>query len=109
MCAAAAARHLHVEPLWHCKVTRRAPNAEQAESAHRVVHASCVSARQPQAFSSGVTALEFSADGTGLYAGCDATSPKRDPEAADEVPVKLLAVQVCRRVVRTASKRRLHR
>ena len=41
-----------------------------------------------------VTALELSADGTGLYAGCGAASPKRNPDAVDVAPVKLLAAQV---------------
>ena len=50
----------------------------------------------PQVFASRVTALELSADGIGVYAGCDAASPKRDPDAADAAPVKLLAVQVRR-------------
>ncbi len=58
---------------------------------------SCAQAEQPQipqVFASRVTALELPADGTGLYAGCDAASPQRDPDAVDAAPVKLLAVQV---------------
>ena len=41
-----------------------------------------------------MAALELTVDGTGLYAGCDAASPKRDPDVADLAPVKLLAVEV---------------
>ena len=47
-----------------------------------------------RSFVSRVTALELSADGTGLYSGCGAASPKRNPDAVDVAPVKLLAAQV---------------
>ena len=62
-----------------CSVVQRYTQAKQPQ--------------RPQVFASRVTALELSADGTGLYAGCDAASPKRDPDAADVAPVKLLSVQ----------------
>ena len=50
--------------------------------------------RLRQVHASAVTALELSADGSVLYSGCDAAAPKRDPDAPDEEPVKLLSAQV---------------
>ena len=49
----------------------------------------------PQVHASAVTGIELSADGTGLYSGCDAAAPKPDPDAPDEPPVKRLSIQAC--------------
>jgi hypothetical protein len=54
--------------------------------------------RLQQVHASAVTALELSADGSGLYSGCDAAAPKPDPGAPDEQPLKLLSAQVSARV-----------